>query len=238
MLAITILLTTVCLEGSKKIKVLLVGVLSFMLYATQSRTAMVALVASSLIGYLVSFRNIQAYIKVIVGFVLGIGCFYVMHGSITGSSIRLQVGLATFGGRLALWEQAYVRLGSSSFLNILLGHGFMLPNSWFHTGGLTTNSLHNGYLQVLFGTGLFGFFAYLLIWYSLVIAKKPPDTFSNFAFYSLLSFLFIFNFCELGSFVLVNSMSLTFLALIGISLDTVCNDPVAQSSYSNIKNFK
>lgn len=219
MLAIAILLTIVILKNKNTLQAILISLLIFMLYLTQSRTAIMALLSSLTIGYILAFRNITARIKFFIALIFAVASIPAIYENIIIANVRFQTGLSTLGGRLTLWEQAYTTMESSTLLNLFFGFGFMLPNSWFHTGGLTTNSLHNGYLQVLFGTGLIGLCAYLLIWYSLIITNQSKKTLQTFTFYSLFSFLLLFNISELGPFVLVNSMSLVFIALISFPID-------------------
>jgi len=180
---------------------------------------MIAVVFSIFTAYGFVYGDAKTLMKGAVVTLLGIIIYFLAISDvfIFSETSRLNAGIASAGGRLGLWEQGLMLFINSDLLTFLTGYGFMLPQHSFYTGSLVTNSLHNGYLQVLVGTGILGFCAYFMIWGSLLYGNSLALKSYRFCFYALLLFLGVFNFTELGSLVLVNSMSLTFIVLMGLS---------------------
>lgn len=120
--------------------------------------------------------------------------------------------VSSFGGRLELWESSLKILVSSGFNELLFGYGLGLPKLIFSTGNLDTRSLHNGYLQVLIGSGLISFAFYVATLFFTVIYRKEWSG-STFTHNAIAIFNIIWCVSELGAGVKLNIFTL-FLAFL------------------------
>lgn len=198
----------------KRHKLTLFFILINILILTQSRSALGCLAISICFFYFAPRIGVLNTILVSLALFFVAYSFYDTISSILPerfSQNTYSTSESSYFGREELWLQALNRITGSSFYHILIGFGFMLPNDEFIHGSLVTNTLHNGYLQVLYGTGIFGLISYIALWSSVVRnIKKITNRNERNTYATLILFLVLFNITELSSLVLMNTFTLDY----------------------------
>jgi len=105
---------------------------------------------------------------------------------------RLQrLGQDGGSGRISIYEEIFNSLESSSFFQLLFGHGY---NSVIK---ITTEEVtaHNDFLEILYNYGIFAFFIYLLIHYQLlkktIYCLKKRNTYAFSMTYTYVIFIIL-----------------------------------------------
>lgn len=216
MLGVSIIITLYFLKDKWLLFMPLAIFLFGMLLLTGSRAALGSLFASVFISFATSSRSffLNSVLKIL--FILTI---LVLTFLVFIFDIETIIGhnAYTLSGRTILWNEAIDYFTPKiDFLKIIFGFGFALSNHFIEFSSLYTNSLHNGYMQVFFGTGAIGVFFYFSILINLY--KKIRKNFSHQYVFSsqkilksLFIFLALFNVTELSFFVMMNSMTLAVL---------------------------
>ncbi|MBN3554006.1 O-antigen ligase family protein [Fictibacillus nanhaiensis] len=173
-LAICMIVLLDYLLRTKKRKIILLVIISMLivLYAmllTGSRGGMIGLIIGSLIYLILTFRIVEISKKrvFIVCSIIFISLFTVLGSGLLTKHINVEViermtlasAVETGGtGRFSIWQNALIQIYEKLFIGYGFGTG---PNVLEHYYG-TYIGMHNDSISILIGTGVIGFFLFLL----------------------------------------------------------------------------
>jgi len=205
---------TIGLNVRATVKLLIIGFLLYVIFMTQSRMAFFSLFLSIVI--IISISRVKyryKFLSALFVFIsITLGTIY-LPDIISFLPERVLLSIGTIGGRTNLWTNAVSIFFDSSFGNLIFGFGHMLPGTTFSIGSLTTRNLHNGYLQVLFGTGIPTLCVYIALLLFTLRANAGKNEMA-FSLRCLAVFNIIWNISELGAGVKLNIFTIILALLI------------------------
>jgi O-antigen ligase len=177
-LLLVLILTNRRLEKHFLVRWLLISFCFATLLFSQSRTGIVILIVCTIVALILEKRFFLLTILTTLGSILyfkyyDVLYYYILRGQSEGN-------FRSLSGRTILWEAAYNKILASP----VYGYGFG-TGSLSILEGSGISSLHNGFLEVLIGTGIIGLTHLLLILVGiifllvkrLIFLKKSKDMF-------------------------------------------------------------
>ena len=184
--------------------------------ASGSRTALIALVVAMvlIVGAQLVRGGAKASLLSVLVILVALATSIAISDTAVGFSYLSGTAssIDTLSGRIEIWPQVLSQW-TSSLQSLLIGGGFGQLASPVQVASLVTTSAHDGYLQVLAGSGAFGFVGYGVMWVTLlVLVCQSPTRVPLLALFAVLA---LHNVTEIGAFATLNPMTVIAIALLG-----------------------
>lgn len=172
--------------GNKYLKWILVGIISFAVFASFKRGCVVALVATFVTYYYFQYIKVKGGTRGFISLLLLLALFLFTGYSILNSSNDIfshlvsrfaNIGEDGGSGRTDVYKVTWDMIISSDLPSLLFGHGW---NMVIRDSPMSL-SAHNDYLECLYDFGIIGFVLFMKLIYGLI---KYAHTIRNDRFYA------------------------------------------------------